>query len=209
MKYIHWAGIRIEPGCPYWEIWEYYRYLNVSKPLQAIIKFKIKFNRVAYLSLITNRINKFLWLSSMEQCLFIKAIIILHFIRLRKSHFQFKNKKWVNFLIKLAQLTNDFSDGDIASVSKIVWAVTAASRCTLGEVTCVDQALAIKILLVQFNQSIHVHIGVMKNAQGQLRTRAWVESPQGKIVIDGCLADILGYITFPPLNIDDLLKLEE
>jgi hypothetical protein len=28
LQYLHWAGIRIEPGCPYWEIWEYYRYLN-------------------------------------------------------------------------------------------------------------------------------------------------------------------------------------
>ncbi|MBP0017429.1 MAG: methionine synthase [Cyanobacteria bacterium SBLK] len=28
LQYLHWAGIRIEPGCPYWDIWKYYRYLN-------------------------------------------------------------------------------------------------------------------------------------------------------------------------------------
>jgi hypothetical protein len=28
LKYLHWAGIRIQPGCPYWDTWKYYRYLN-------------------------------------------------------------------------------------------------------------------------------------------------------------------------------------
>lgn len=32
LQYLHWAGIRIEPGCPYWDIWEHYRYLNESNP---------------------------------------------------------------------------------------------------------------------------------------------------------------------------------
>ena len=35
LQYLHWAGIRIEPGCPYWDIWEHYRYLNGEKPPQA------------------------------------------------------------------------------------------------------------------------------------------------------------------------------
>ncbi|MEB3210517.1 MAG: hypothetical protein VKL39_04155 [Leptolyngbyaceae bacterium] len=32
LQYLHWAGFKIEPGCPYWEIWEHYRYLNEEKP---------------------------------------------------------------------------------------------------------------------------------------------------------------------------------
>jgi hypothetical protein len=32
LQYLHWAGIRIQPGCPYWDIWEYYRNLNPSLP---------------------------------------------------------------------------------------------------------------------------------------------------------------------------------
>jgi len=32
LQYLHWAGFRIQPGCPYWEIWEYYRHLNPSLP---------------------------------------------------------------------------------------------------------------------------------------------------------------------------------
>ncbi|MGF1496826.1 MAG: Npun_R2821/Npun_R2822 family protein [Elainellaceae cyanobacterium] len=32
LQYLHWAGIRIEPGCPYWSIWEHYRYLHEPTP---------------------------------------------------------------------------------------------------------------------------------------------------------------------------------
>ncbi|NJO41463.1 MAG: methionine synthase [Cyanobacteria bacterium CRU_2_1] len=32
LQYIHWAGMKIQPECPYWEIWEHYRYLNEEKP---------------------------------------------------------------------------------------------------------------------------------------------------------------------------------
>lgn len=32
LQYLHWAGIQIQPGCPYWEIWEHYRYLEEEKP---------------------------------------------------------------------------------------------------------------------------------------------------------------------------------
>ncbi|MER3491711.1 MAG: methionine synthase [Mastigocladus sp. ERB_26_2] len=36
LQYLHWAGIRIQPGCPYWEIWQYYRNLNPALPLADI-----------------------------------------------------------------------------------------------------------------------------------------------------------------------------
>lgn len=32
VPYLHWAGIRLQPGCPYWELWEKYRYLHEPKP---------------------------------------------------------------------------------------------------------------------------------------------------------------------------------
>lgn len=35
LQYLHWAGIRIEPGCPYWSIWEHYRYLHEPKPRRS------------------------------------------------------------------------------------------------------------------------------------------------------------------------------
>jgi hypothetical protein len=41
LQYLHWAGIRIEPGCPYWEIWQYYRNLNPSLP-PPVFPVKVK-----------------------------------------------------------------------------------------------------------------------------------------------------------------------
>jgi hypothetical protein len=38
LQYLHWAGFRIQPGCPYWEIWEHYRYLGEEKPVAVIPK---------------------------------------------------------------------------------------------------------------------------------------------------------------------------
>lgn len=36
LQYLHWAGIRIQPGCPYWDTWEYYRHLNPALPVANI-----------------------------------------------------------------------------------------------------------------------------------------------------------------------------
>lgn len=30
LKYLHWAGIKIKPGCPYWDVWKYYHELNLG-----------------------------------------------------------------------------------------------------------------------------------------------------------------------------------
>jgi hypothetical protein len=36
LKYLHWAGIKINQNSPYRELWEYYRYLGEEKPLSNI-----------------------------------------------------------------------------------------------------------------------------------------------------------------------------
>ncbi len=35
LQYLHWAGVRIEPGCAYWNIWAHYRYLGETMPTFA------------------------------------------------------------------------------------------------------------------------------------------------------------------------------
>ncbi|MDJ0691710.1 MAG: methionine synthase [Xenococcaceae cyanobacterium MO_188.B32] len=32
LQYLHWAGIKIRSGCPYWDIWKHYRYLGEENP---------------------------------------------------------------------------------------------------------------------------------------------------------------------------------
>jgi hypothetical protein len=48
LQYLHWAGMKIQPGCPYWEIWEHYRYLGEEKPqtIAPLPKVKPAWQRV-------------------------------------------------------------------------------------------------------------------------------------------------------------------
>jgi hypothetical protein len=41
LKYLHWAGIPIKSGSPYWTLWKHYRYLNEDKPnlVQRIFRY--------------------------------------------------------------------------------------------------------------------------------------------------------------------------
>lgn len=38
LQYLHWAGIRIQPGCPYWDIWKHYRYLGEPIPDDELLR---------------------------------------------------------------------------------------------------------------------------------------------------------------------------
>ena len=38
LRYLHWAGTPIQPGGAYWDIWEYYRFLDVEEPLSNIAR---------------------------------------------------------------------------------------------------------------------------------------------------------------------------
>jgi hypothetical protein len=53
LQYLHWAGIRIQPGCPYWDIWKYYRYLNEPEPLEV----EQTQSRISILQKIKNKIR--------------------------------------------------------------------------------------------------------------------------------------------------------
>ena len=35
LHYLHWAGIKIKPGCPYWDVWKHYLYLGETAPDDA------------------------------------------------------------------------------------------------------------------------------------------------------------------------------
>ncbi len=46
LQYLHWAGIRIEPGCSYWDIWAHYRYLGEKMPYFAPPEPKAKPSKI-------------------------------------------------------------------------------------------------------------------------------------------------------------------
>ena len=49
LQYLHWAGIRIEPGCSYWDIWAHYRYLGEKMPYFAPPEARAKPSRIEQL----------------------------------------------------------------------------------------------------------------------------------------------------------------
>lgn len=56
LQYLHWAGIRIEPGCPYWNIWKYYRYLNEVQPPEESIAQPAK-NKQSWWQKVINKVK--------------------------------------------------------------------------------------------------------------------------------------------------------
>ncbi|HAC66163.1 MAG TPA: methionine synthase [Cyanothece sp. UBA12306] len=49
LHYLHWAGIKIQPGCPYWDIWKYYRYLGETPPSDTELSPKPKATKFSWL----------------------------------------------------------------------------------------------------------------------------------------------------------------
>ncbi len=67
---------------------------------------------------------------------------------------------------------------------QIVWAVKAIARRMPGDKPCLPQALAVQWLLSRKGKSTELHIGVRKDAAGELAAHAWLEDERG-IVIGG------------------------
>lgn len=47
LQYLHWAGFRIQPGCPYWETWKHYRYLGEAMPGDEMPPVERSWRRIA------------------------------------------------------------------------------------------------------------------------------------------------------------------
>ncbi|MDB9316359.1 Npun_R2821/Npun_R2822 family protein [Nodularia spumigena] len=58
LQYLHWAGIRIQPGCAYWQIWEYYRNRNPALPAANIPAPVEKSQLEATLEQVKNQLRK-------------------------------------------------------------------------------------------------------------------------------------------------------
>ncbi|WP_448600456.1 Npun_R2821/Npun_R2822 family protein [Thermoleptolyngbya sp.] len=39
LQYLHWAGFRLQPGCPYWALWQHYR--NLHEPTPRSPRFRL------------------------------------------------------------------------------------------------------------------------------------------------------------------------
>jgi hypothetical protein len=139
-------------------------------------------------------LRKFLLLQRSERRLLLRTGLLLWVARLGL---------WLLPLPTLRRLmtklrpSEPISPKDSANIEKIVWAVTLASRY-VPAATCLTQALAARILLVQHGEPALLRIGLAKNDAGKLEAHAWVES-RGRIVI-GDSRQLFRYTRFPSVE---------
>jgi hypothetical protein len=124
--------------------------------------------------------------------LFLRAYVWVWIIRLAL---------WIFPFGRIYDWTIHFREGrigdrplDVASVYKVVWAVSAAAR-RVPRATCLTQALATQIMLGRRGHRTSLQLGIMKSQAGKLDGHAWLER-NGKVLIG--LNDTFGQLTRLP-----------
>lgn len=105
-----------------------------------------------------------------ERGLALRALLLVTTIRIAL---------WVLPLKRLRRLTGDWKNVPLAvpcemPVSRLVWAVRAASRRVPGA-TCLTQSLALHCLLTRAGHHSQLRIGATKDEEGRFQAHAWVE----------------------------------
>ncbi len=142
-------------------------------------------------------LRRFLRLKGADQRLLIKVSILMGFIRvgLRLVSFQ----TLYRLLNGSSLSTPDRRPDPRINQQKIGWAVNAAGKYSLGDNSCLTQALTGLILLNRHGHDAKLRLGVMKDPAKGISAHAWVEC-DGDIVIGGTHADISKYTPLPELS---------
>ena len=125
-------------------------------------------------------------LESSERRLVLQTLLLVATIRIALSilsvqRLQRLTSSWQRMLIV---------DNDLP-VSRLVWAVRAASR-RIPAASCLTQSLALHCLLTRAGHASQVHIGVAKDPASKFHAHAWVEY-EGEPLLSGP-AEIVGYV---------------
>ncbi len=124
------------------------------------------------------RFNRFLKLSTEEQGLFLRAILLVGLVRLGL---------WLIPLRVLHRALGSFFIGSKAPgkrqhpAERISWAVRVAGD-VIPYSTCLVQALAAQALLSAGGQASNLCIGVAKEGRSSIEAHAWVEI-EGEVII--------------------------
>jgi hypothetical protein len=84
-------------------------------------------------------------------------------------------------------------------VSRIIWALSTASRRLLGRDTCLPQAMAARVMFNRFGYPAEIKFGVKKSTEGRLRAHAWVFH-EDEILIGGEGLDLASYSSLNHLS---------
>lgn len=125
------------------------------------------------------KVQRWVNLSPAERMLLTKACFLILMIRFGLALFPFfKLRRWVNAEPSKKRFVDAGMD-----VSKIRWAVQAASRYIPGSNLCLVQAFAGEILCKYFGIPANLRLGVLKGESHLFRAHAWLESG-GQVILD-------------------------
>jgi hypothetical protein len=112
------------------------------------------------------RLAKFLRLSTSEQFLLLRAVMIVAAIRVGLWVLPFRVMQRFTFKARKKKRTQ-------YSIEQFVWAVRATSRY-VPRATCLTQAMAAQTLLSRAGYNPQVKIGVAKNEKKLFEAHAWL-----------------------------------
>jgi hypothetical protein len=128
--------------------------------------------------------GRFLALSASDRWLLIKAALLLEVFKVGMSMLPFRTLKRISARAARAPARGLRHADRGSSAESVAWAVEAASRHTPGLNTCLNQALAVQMLLARRGHPALLRIGVARGEGGRFQAHAWVES-EGQVMIGG------------------------
>lgn len=121
------------------------------------------------------RLRRWAELSVSERMLLVRAVVVVFAVRVGLWTLPLRHVR------RLAALLARASGKQ--SMSSVVWAVRAGSRCVPGA-SCLPQALAVQGMLAASGFASRVEIGVARDEQHSLQAHAWVTCGD-QVVIGG------------------------
>jgi Transglutaminase-like superfamily len=127
-----------------------------------------------------DRLSRFLRLPATDRGLWIKTLLLVWAVRLGLWALPFRTVR--RSLTRFAQPSvRPGRKG--ATVERVVWAVTSASRYAPWA-TCLTQALTAKVMLARNGHESTLRLGVARSEAGRFQAHAWVEN-NGSVVLGG------------------------
>lgn len=116
------------------------------------------------------KILNFFKLKNSEKIIIFKALFLLWIVRVMLSLLPFRSIEQIiqKLTVKSDNNTSQFS------IEKLTWSINIMTSYT-PKATCLNRALAAKILLSQYHHPSVVKVGVSKN-EGEFEAHAWLES---------------------------------
>jgi hypothetical protein len=84
-----------------------------------------------------------------------------------------------------------------AEVARIRWAVEAAARRLPWRIVCFQKGLAAQRILRRHNLPAHLHYGIARQADGELKAHVWVTSDAYPVVGHEAASEFARVATFP------------